>query len=805
MSDFFISYNEADRDWAEWIAWHLEAEGHESVLQAWDFRPGANFVLEMQRAAETSTRTIAVLSPDYLASQFTQPEWTAAFAKDPTGDKGILIPIRVRECEPKGLLPQIVFVDLFGLTESAAQLELTRGIGRSRTKPLTEPSFPGRPSDSVNKPRYPGSLPRIWNIPHNRNLNFTGREDVLRKLSALSNDNQASPPIQVVHGLGGVGKTQIAVEYAYRNMNEYEVVWWMRAEENSTLAADFAHLAVELNLPEKDAQDQRVIVDAVRKWLGHNGDWLIVFDNAQSADDLRDYVPQGGSGRALVTSRNPNWTGAASSFSLDVLTKDEAIAFILKRTGQVSDADMLAEVLGYLPLALEQAGAYIEETGKSIAQYLQLFKKYQIELLGRGNVSTLYPATVRTTWQVSFQAAMAECPIVHGVLGLIGFLAPDKIPRSLLASIVEISTSPEDRSSLELHIDAAVASLRRYSLVDVVNNEVSIHRLVLAICRDTFKSLAQNLAAGVVGIINSVFPIESEDPRRWSETSALLPHALAAIRYAEDLNQVTYKASELLNKIQFYFIGRGENRDAKVQLEHALRIVISIYGEDSTHVADMRTNLSVVCHYLGDDTTALEHIAKALRTNRRERGNSHPSIGALLNTLGLIASAGGHAEEALKRYIEAKEIAEKHFGSNDLRFAITLDNIGCVLIELNRIDEALEHFKLAQKVVEDSRGPEHPQLINLFRHISNVYAIKGRFSKALTKARQALQMTLRYFDEKHPSVGTARLNLGIVLLSLSDFRSARKEITQAVDTLRESTGDNSSETLRAKKALSELR
>lgn len=114
--DFFISYNKADRAWAEWIAWQVEQAGYKTIVQAWDFRPGSNFVLEMQRAASEAERTIAVLSPDYLTALFTQPEWTAAFAKDPTGIKGTLLPVRVRKCDLEGLLPQIVHIDLAGLT-----------------------------------------------------------------------------------------------------------------------------------------------------------------------------------------------------------------------------------------------------------------------------------------------------------------------------------------------------------------------------------------------------------------------------------------------------------------------------------------------------------------------------------------------------------------------------------------------------------------------------------------------------------------------------------------------------------------
>lgn len=156
MTDFLISYNSADRAWAEWIAWHLEAAGYTAVLQAWDFRPGSNFVLAMQQAAAEAERTIAVLSPAYLAARFPQPEWAAAFAQDPTGEQGLLVPVRVHACDLQGLLPQIISIDLVGLEEAAATEILLAGVRRGRAKPPTTPGFPGVVQRAVAaQPRFP--------------------------------------------------------------------------------------------------------------------------------------------------------------------------------------------------------------------------------------------------------------------------------------------------------------------------------------------------------------------------------------------------------------------------------------------------------------------------------------------------------------------------------------------------------------------------------------------------------------------------------------------------------------------------
>src|SRR5262245_6053395 len=204
--DFFISYTAKDRKWAEWISWQLEEAGYSVVVQAWDFRPGGNFALDMQKATEAE-RTIAVLSPDYLQKPFPQAEWAAAFAEDPTGKAHKLLPVRVVECSPKGLLAQIVYIDLVNRDETEGRDELLNGVNRGRIKPATAPRFPlSEPSPRViaDQPRFPGALPSVWNIPFRRNPHFTGRDGLITEIEeALAAGGGTAPTQpQVITGLG---------------------------------------------------------------------------------------------------------------------------------------------------------------------------------------------------------------------------------------------------------------------------------------------------------------------------------------------------------------------------------------------------------------------------------------------------------------------------------------------------------------------------------------------------------------------------------------------------------------------------
>jgi hypothetical protein len=227
VRDFFISYTQADRAWAEWIAWQLEEARYTTVLQAWDFRPGENFVIGMRDALQDACRTIALLSEAYLASPYGTDKWTGAFLHDPDGRQRLL-PVRVEACQLPRLLATRIYIDLVGLDRGTARRRLLEGVRQSRQRPEHEPGFPGGPVAGVVEPRFPGQRPQISNLP-GRNPNFTGRGELLERLGEELQAGKAAAVVQVqaVYGLGGIGKTQLAIEYAYRYQADYDLIWWV--------------------------------------------------------------------------------------------------------------------------------------------------------------------------------------------------------------------------------------------------------------------------------------------------------------------------------------------------------------------------------------------------------------------------------------------------------------------------------------------------------------------------------------------------------------------------------------------------
>ena len=545
--DFFISYTHADQSWAEWIAWHLEEAGYHTMLQAWDFLAGGNFVLEMDAAARQATHTIAVLSPDYFTSQFTPSEWSAAFKRDPKGDQGLLLPVRVRPCDVEGLLGQIVYIDLVDQDEANARTSLLHGIKLQRRKPSTPPAFPStlHASRAPEHPSFPGALPAVWNIPYPRNPYFTGREELLRRLatSLRAGETVGISQPQAVHGLGGVGKTQIALEYAYRYYQDYDAVLWTRADTQEALISGFVVFAALFQLPVQEERDQLKIVQAVKHWFMSHSRWLLLLDNADDLTLVRDFLPPAGRGHTLLTTRASSMGKLAHALEVDALDSKPGALLLLRRTDRLAtDASLeqateseravaisISQELGGLPLALDQAGAYVEETHCSLADYLHLYRTKRADLLkARGGLVLDHPEPVATTWSLSFAEVEKRAAAAADLLRVCAFLHPDAIPEEIITEgATKLGPNLQAMAKNPLVFNQAIGVLLSYSLLKRQPEEhmLSIHGLVQAVLKDgmdvpTYHQWAER----VVQAVNDALPQDMEY-RTYARYERCLPHA----------------------------------------------------------------------------------------------------------------------------------------------------------------------------------------------------------------------------------------------------------------------------------------
>ena len=442
-------------------------------------------------------------------------------------------------------------------------------LGRARWSPAMEGSLPGRarwwpgpggtaigPGAVVYQQPRRGITGKPVRLAHPPSL-LAGREGLLAELDTrLAGEGNPGPRTVALYGLGGAGKTSVALAYAHDHLGEVGVAWQFGAEDATVLAAGFAELAAQLGAREE--ADTRDPVASVHGTLAaFKQGWLLVFDNAPDRASVARFLPPTGHGRVLVTSRNPNWpTGQA--LEVPVLGTEVAAGFLVNRSGDADEqaATGLAEELGGLPLALEQAGAYVQATGGSLAGYLASFRARQGEMLARGQPAD-YPGAVATTWSLAFNELERTAPSAAGLLRLLAFCAPEPIPLRLLlrprpglARRLQRKVARAVKPLLEDELEAgdAIAALRQYSLITPASGgAVLVHRLVQAVTVHQMSAKqAQAWRQAAAAVIEAAIPTDTDRPETWPACAALLPHAQAAL--AADRKGLTRISTQLVRR-----------------------------------------------------------------------------------------------------------------------------------------------------------------------------------------------------------------------------------------------------------------
>jgi tetratricopeptide (TPR) repeat protein len=592
--------------------------------------------------------------------------------------------------------------------------------------------------------------------------------------------------------MGGVGKTQLATEYAYRHRGEYDVVWWVRAEEGATLAADYARLAGELGLPEKSATEQEVVVEAVKRWLEREQGWLLVFDNATKPDDVSKYLPGGVKGHVLITSRNPSWKAVASKLPVMSFEQSEAVEFLLKITEQEDEeaAKELSEELGGLPLALAQAGAYIEANGVTIRHYLELFQSRREELWADESGPLDYDKrTVSATLSLAIKHIEAESPASVDLLNLCAFLGPDDIQRTLLRDWKEhLPEQLGETVADELKLNRVVEALRHYSLVgvDIDKGSLSVHRLVQAVVRGGLGEEESKVwAEAAVDVVNEAFPYESNDVRTWEECARLLPHALAATAHVEESGIASGRAGRLLNLVGIYLRGRAQYIEAKTVLQRSLPIMSKVHGEEHSEYAAALNNLGMVLQAMGDLVGAKAHLERALAIGEQVFGPHHPTVALRANNLGGVLHDMGDLQGAKEHYERALAIDEQAFGLLHPNVAIRVNNLGSVLHDMGDLQGAKEHFEKALAIDEQALGPHHPNVATLANNLGMVLKELGNLHGAKEHYERALAIDEQALGPHHPNVATDVNNLGLVLKELGDLQAAKEHLERALRVFRQ--------------------
>jgi tetratricopeptide (TPR) repeat protein/nucleoside phosphorylase len=705
---------------------------------------------------------------------------------------------------------------------------------------VTQESMPRWETSSTARRAGPAG---VWNVPHLRNPHFTGRDELLDRLqqqltpaggphAPATTRRAALTQPQAIKGLGGIGKTQIAVEYAYRSRDQgrYTHTLWINAATAEAMLASLTQLAQLLpSFPEKDEADEHKLVAAFKRWLERcEQPWLLIFDNADDLSLVHRYLPQRGIGSILLTTRVSAVGSFATPIEVGNMGALEGAQLLLRRAlrfehasdAAINEATNLVIALDFFPLALDQAGAYIEETGCDLVDYLQLYQTHRKDLLARrGTQATNYPDSVATTWSLSFQKIEQQSPSAAELLRLCAYLAPDNIPEELIREGAQYWSPLLQRAAADLFaFNQMIELLLKFSFVQRLaqTRMLSIHRLVQAVQIDAMEPEVQHCwAERVVRAVNFVFPPGAE-PETWSQCLLYLPQAQACVSLIERYTLVEPEAAALLLETARYLsscaldaqalplfqqslaiqqsltvgerdvskmidtlidlgsvssaVGRGEQ--ATMYYERAVEMSEQTFGPEHPRAAQSLYHLALHWGGMGEYTLEESLLERALAGLEKASGPEHPDVAAILDSLGLLYYYLDDSERAEPLLERALAIREKAFGPDDIEIGASLHNLAILYRWQRKYEQAEPLLERALAIRESVLSAGHPAVLEIISELVSLYDRQRNFEQAVLLLQRYLPICEKMLGPEHP---TTRRLLG----QLASAYYEQKEYEQA--------------------------
>jgi hypothetical protein len=637
------------------------------------------------------------------------------------------------------------------------------------------------------RPDAPGMPVRLAPRP----TALAGRESLLAALAgclALGSDKQG-PRVAVLCGLGGTGKTSVAVEFAHRQLGEAGVCWQFQAEDPAVLSAQFAVLAAQLGA--RDLADARDPVAAVHAVLARTpAGWLVIFDNVPSLGAVQPFLPPAGPGRVLVTSQSQHWP-AGWAVPVPVLDPQVASQYLTARTGDADEgaARDLAGELGGLPLALEQAAAYMLATGTALPRYLALFRARQADLLARGEAAG-HREHVAATLGLALSRLEGDDPAAAGLLRLLAFVAPEPAPLGLLLARQDPSgqLAPEPVAALgpllgdEVAAGDAVAALRRYSLAAPAGGGlVQVHRLVQAVTRAQLNSQeADQWKQAAAALTEAAIPADGQLPNAWSAGALLLPHArtvlpltsVGIMRIAESLGYSgSYAAARDLSGLI-----AAAHQDS------------GIFGPEHPDTLTARANLARWTGDAGDAAGARDQYAALVPARERVSGPEHPETLTDRANLAYYTGRAGDATAARDQYAALLPVRERVSGPEHPDALTARANLARWAGEAGDAAGARDELAALLPVRERVSGPEHPDTLTDRANLAYWAGRAGEASRARDQYAALLPVIERVSGLEHPDTLIARANLARWTGEAGDAAGARDQFTTLLPVIERVSG-----------------
>ncbi|OXM67909.1 FxSxx-COOH system tetratricopeptide repeat protein [Amycolatopsis vastitatis] len=696
-------------------------------------------------------------------------------------------------------------------------------------------------------------VPPIWGAIPPPNPNFTGRSELLAQLSEKLGAGTTAVLPAALHGMGGIGKTQMATEYIYRHLQDYDIVWWIQATRSTQIHASLTELAQHLRLP--GATEANTAVPAVKEALRLGRPyrrWLLVFDSAEDPDMVRPFFPVGGPGDILVTSRNPNWSAIARPLEVAVFERSESKMLLSRRGPQLddSDADRISEKLGDLPLAIEQAAAWLAETGMTAREYLRLFDEKVAEILDTSNPQD-YETSVAAAWNVSFDQLSVSSPAAHQLLQVCAFFAPEPVSRSLFAGVRGLTVSPELDAALRdpIKLGRAVRDINRFGLakIDHRTDTILLHRLVQIVLRNRMTEQRRNeMRHGAHELLANLDPRDPESPRQWQRYQEVLPHI-----YDAELIECTdqWVRQLVINLMQFLYHW-GDHEGAVTLAERAVqaweRDRLERQGRGEAPIEDPPMQELEASERLAFYLWAVGRYADAAQISKHTFDRYQESVGAdreetfsAALTYALILKARGDFAEAVQRNEEIFVKTRGLFGNDEPLTLIAANDYVTALLLVGEYRQANElatdtYRRRAEVLGYDNASTVTTQVlmviarrelgdypwarieqqqitdrVALFYGEDSISTLRRKYHLAVAcrkdgdhdEARKISEDALRRFriryGNKHPNALACALGYSIDLRHAHEFAKARELGEEVFDLYRESLGEKHPHTLSA--------
>jgi hypothetical protein len=645
----------------------------------------------------------------------------------------------------------------------------------------------------------PGSVLRVWNVPA-RNPGFTGRDDLLAAVRErlLAGDRAV---VQALQGQAGVGKTQLAIEYAHRFAEAYDVAWWVNAEQAGLIGDQFAALGAALGCVEPGAGSGAVRA-AVLADLHQRGRWLLVFDNAENPADLAGWLP-GGSGHVLITSRERAWAERAAPVEVDVLARAESVAILRGRVAGLgaADADRLADRLGDLPLAVAQAAGFMTETGMPAAEYLDLLATQAGTLLDQAAPGSAYPRSLAAVTRLAVDRLDREDPAAAQLASVCAFLAPEPVPDDLFTSVPRVLPGElAPRAADPLAWRQTLARLSRQSLARVDQRGLVMHRLTQAILRDRLTAeQAAATRACTEAILAAADPGDPGNPVSWLRWAQLMPHLLAADLAATGIPGLRWMACNAC----WYLLARGDTRTARDLAADLRQHWRDRLGDDHEHMLAIATHLASVLQAMGRYAEARDLDQDTLDRYRRVLGEDHPDTLASasnlandLTYLGEYQAARDLHQDTLARY--RRVLGEDH--------PSTLTSANNLAIDLRNLGEHQAARDLDQDTLDRKRrvhGEDHPETLAAASYLAADLRALGEYQSAHDLNQDTLDRRRRVLGEDHPDTLGSASYLADALRDLGEYQAARDLDQDTLDRRRRVLGEDHPDTLGSASYLAE--